>query len=210
MTQVHKEQLTSVDNALPGRQTLDVEIFGMEGVPEDLVHQHSLTVTEKHFTDAQEFQLRTGNVMYGFGTGNRPDPKRPKVNDKVDDIAKRIAKFIEDKANGVYVPETALPPAPAHMPTPPPFVTPAGQFFGAPAQPPAATGPQALPRRPQNVPDSAAIAASVDELIAGTQPPAGPAAPEKKSKKERNVKLVYMSEDISPEEKMFERYISAH
>jgi hypothetical protein len=41
MNQVHKETLTSVDNSLPNRQGLEVEIFGMEGIPEDVVQAHN-------------------------------------------------------------------------------------------------------------------------------------------------------------------------
>lgn len=41
MNQVHKETLTSVDNSLPNRQGLEVEIFGMEGIPEEVVQAHN-------------------------------------------------------------------------------------------------------------------------------------------------------------------------
>ena len=41
MNQVHKETLTAIENALPNRVGLDVEIFGMEGIPEEIVQQHN-------------------------------------------------------------------------------------------------------------------------------------------------------------------------
>jgi len=41
MNQVHKETLTSVDNSLPNRQGLEVEIFGMEGIPEEVAQAHN-------------------------------------------------------------------------------------------------------------------------------------------------------------------------
>jgi hypothetical protein len=44
LSQVHKEQLTEVDNALPNRMGLDVEIFGMEGIPEDVLKAHQQRV----------------------------------------------------------------------------------------------------------------------------------------------------------------------
>ena len=50
MTQVHKENLTHVENAIGGRQGLDIEIFGMEGVPADIVDAHNQQVTQKHFS----------------------------------------------------------------------------------------------------------------------------------------------------------------
>lgn len=40
MTQVHKEQLQKVENAIEGRESVDVEIFGMEGIPENEIAAH--------------------------------------------------------------------------------------------------------------------------------------------------------------------------
>ncbi|KAJ3033034.1 hypothetical protein HDV00_006844 [Rhizophlyctis rosea] len=40
MGQVHKENLTTVPNALPGREGVDLEIFGMEGIPEADLQAH--------------------------------------------------------------------------------------------------------------------------------------------------------------------------
>ncbi|KAI7869146.1 hypothetical protein BDF14DRAFT_1685145, partial [Spinellus fusiger] len=33
--QVHKVDISQVPNALPGRETLEIEIFGMEGIPHE-------------------------------------------------------------------------------------------------------------------------------------------------------------------------------
>ncbi|KAG2174318.1 hypothetical protein INT43_004341 [Umbelopsis isabellina] len=43
--QVHKVEITKVPNALPGRETLEIEIFGMEGIPpEDLAaHEQAMS-----------------------------------------------------------------------------------------------------------------------------------------------------------------------
>jgi hypothetical protein len=38
LQQVHKETLNKVENAIDGREGVDPEIFGMCGVPEDLVN----------------------------------------------------------------------------------------------------------------------------------------------------------------------------
>ncbi|KAJ3053475.1 hypothetical protein HK097_004189 [Rhizophlyctis rosea] len=40
MSQVHKETLTSVPNALEGRTGVELEIFGMEGIPEEDLQAH--------------------------------------------------------------------------------------------------------------------------------------------------------------------------
>ncbi|KXS18966.1 hypothetical protein M427DRAFT_132460 [Gonapodya prolifera JEL478] len=40
MTQVHKANLTKIENTLAGRDSPDIEIFGMEGVPEEDLAKH--------------------------------------------------------------------------------------------------------------------------------------------------------------------------
>ena len=39
--QVHKETVSTVPNAIPGRDSIEVEIYGMEGIPEEdrLAHE---------------------------------------------------------------------------------------------------------------------------------------------------------------------------
>ena len=55
---MHKEKLDKVHNALPGRDSTEVEIYGMEGIPEEDVIAHekkganqapSSTVGNDHF-----------------------------------------------------------------------------------------------------------------------------------------------------------------
>ncbi|KAL6003816.1 Protein SUPPRESSOR OF FRI 4 [Asimina triloba] len=38
--QVHKESVTKVPNAKPGRESTDIEIFGMQGIPPDVLAAH--------------------------------------------------------------------------------------------------------------------------------------------------------------------------
>ncbi|KAJ3255980.1 hypothetical protein HK103_005787 [Boothiomyces macroporosus] len=40
LQQVHKEDVRIVPNALPGRESVEIEIFGMEGVPFDDLQKH--------------------------------------------------------------------------------------------------------------------------------------------------------------------------
>ncbi|EMR08590.2 hypothetical protein PNEG_03066 [Pneumocystis murina B123] len=40
VVQVHKETISTVENAIPGRDSIEVEIYGMEGIPEDVIHSH--------------------------------------------------------------------------------------------------------------------------------------------------------------------------
>lgn len=75
MNQVHKETLTSVENALPNRQGLDIEIFGMEGVPEDIVQQHNQRIIQNFYTAQAERQAATGNPPRGQSGGQGPTKK---------------------------------------------------------------------------------------------------------------------------------------
>lgn len=89
MSQVHKENLTAVDNALPNRAGLDIEIFGMEGIPEDIAQQHTQRVLTT-FHQAQAERQGAGGAA-GPGGQNPTAPKKPKI-ESVSDIKKRLAE----------------------------------------------------------------------------------------------------------------------
>jgi hypothetical protein len=102
MSQVHKENLTAVDNALPNRAGLDIEIFGMEGIPEDIAQQH----TQRVLTNFHQAQAdRQGAAANAAQAGQNPTaPKKPKI-ESVSDIKKRLAehkaaKLAAEKENG--------------------------------------------------------------------------------------------------------------
>ncbi|KTW31588.1 hypothetical protein T552_00226 [Pneumocystis carinii B80] len=40
VVQVHKETISTVENAIPGRDSIEIEIYGMEGIPENVIHSH--------------------------------------------------------------------------------------------------------------------------------------------------------------------------
>ena len=258
MTQVHKENLTHVENAIGGRQGLDIEIFGMEGVPAEIVDSHNQQVTQKHFAEEAERARLTGNPVRGTYANGQPLPnKRKKVDESLEEIEKRANKFRYDRQNGILPapPVEAVPnpvraeressfgsgtrtvanrpqqTPPAAAPAPyaaPPSAFPAVNPFPPQAAPPFPTNgappprpgsiPSALPPRPgsglppagfppNGAPDTAAIHASVDDLIGSVV--AGGAGEakkedkgEKKSKKNANIKLIFFDESVSPEEKM--------
>lgn len=105
MNQVHKENLTHVENANPGRQGLEIEIFGMEGVPQEIIDQHNQQVTQAHFAEEEERARITGNPIRGlYSNGQAAPNKRPKINESLDEIEQRAAQFREDKKNGVIMP----------------------------------------------------------------------------------------------------------
>lgn len=38
--QVHKETIDKVPNSLPNRSNIEIEIYGMEGIPEEDIREH--------------------------------------------------------------------------------------------------------------------------------------------------------------------------
>ncbi|KAJ4368488.1 hypothetical protein N0V86_009393 [Didymella sp. IMI 355093] len=232
MNQVHKENLTHVENAIGGRQGLDIEIFGMEGVPAEILDSHNQQVTQKHFAEEAERARLTGNPVRGqYANGQAPPNKRKKVNETLEEIEERANKFRHDRQNGILpAPPVEVaqpnPTPPAAAPTARPRRLPRRTSLPSPARPalphkrrhtprPGSIPgqPAALPPRPgfgappafvQNGSDPAAIHASVDDLIGSVANEAAPAdkKEEKKSKKNANIKLIFFDESVSPEEKM--------
>ncbi|KAF3051232.1 hypothetical protein E8E11_008071 [Didymella keratinophila] len=218
MNQVHKENLTHVENAIGGRQGLDIEIFGMEGVPAEILDSHNQQVTQKHFAEEAERARLTGNPVRGlYANGQAPPNKRKRVNETLEEIEERANKFRHDRQNGI------LPAPPVEVaqpnPTPPaaaPYGAPPAAFPGAPAFPPQPAQPfstngaipprpgsipgqpAALPPRPgfgappafaQNGSDPAAIHASVDDLIGSVANEAAPADKKEEKKSKKNANI---------------------
>ena len=97
MTQVHKETLTSIENALPNRSNLDVEIFGSEGIPEDVKQSHQQRVLQQFAQAEAERRAATGNPGPG-GTAAAPGGvKKPKF-EAPSDLKKRLAEHKAKKA----------------------------------------------------------------------------------------------------------------
>ncbi|KAI5844838.1 RING-6 [Tricharina praecox] len=76
MEQVHKETLEQVENALPGRESIDLEIFGTEGIPESEVAAHNQRIMADY---AQKEADRRA------ASGQSNGPKKPKI-----DISKEL------------------------------------------------------------------------------------------------------------------------
>ncbi|KAF2731920.1 hypothetical protein EJ04DRAFT_470954 [Polyplosphaeria fusca] len=190
MSQVHKEQLTHVENAIQGRGGLDLEIFGMEGVPHEVVNQHQQVVREKHFLEQEERRRLTGNPTSGasYNTGGVFKSKRPRVKEVLDEIVNRSGSWEGDHMIPTTheLPHGSIPPM--DVPTP------------AYGPPPGAFG---LPARPGGPGPGQDLSASLDDMIADAKGAASTAAVEApKPKKEKPVNLKYFDENVSPEEKM--------
>jgi hypothetical protein len=87
MNQVHKENLEQVENALANRQGLDIEIFGMEGIPEDILQQHNQRIIQNFYTAQAERHAATGNPP----SGAQGPAKKIKV-ETPEEIKKRLAE----------------------------------------------------------------------------------------------------------------------
>lgn len=96
MSQVHKEQLTEIENALPNRAGLDVEIFGMEGIPDDVLKSHQQRVMTQFQQAEAERQASTGNPPAGGSAGGQP-AKKPKL-ENVSEMKKRLAEHRAKRA----------------------------------------------------------------------------------------------------------------
>lgn len=101
MTQVHKETLTTVENALPNRSNLDVEIFGMEGIPEDVIQAHRQRVLGQIQQAEAERTAATGNPAPGAGAaGSTKKPKFESPSELKKRLAEHKAKMAEQAAGG--------------------------------------------------------------------------------------------------------------
>lgn len=138
MNQVHKESLSNVENALPTREGLDIEIFGMEGVPEDIVQQHQQRIIQNFYQAQADRYAATGNPPPGQNGGQGP-AKKIKVETS-DELKKRLAehkmRVAAQKAAGVTG-NAAPPPRDGQSPSQaaPPQGTYPQQQYGQPGYP---------------------------------------------------------------------------
>jgi hypothetical protein len=103
MSQVHKETLSAVDNALPNRAGLDIEIFGMEGIPEEIIQQHNQRVLTQYHQAEAERRVASGSAGGAGGAAAGNQPKKPKFESPSDlkrRLAEHKAKLAAEQANG--------------------------------------------------------------------------------------------------------------
>ncbi|KAJ5543339.1 hypothetical protein N7535_005767 [Penicillium sp. DV-2018c] len=96
LSQVHKEQLTQVANALPNRMGPDVEIFGMEGIPQDVLLAHQQRVASQFQQAELDRQHATGNPPAGAPSSGAPAARRPKLD--MDEMKKKLAEHKAKRA----------------------------------------------------------------------------------------------------------------
>lgn len=101
MNQVHKETLTTVENALGNRAGLEIEIFGMEGIPTDVVQAHNQRIIAAFYQAEAERRAQTGNNPSGAsGQGVAKRPKFESPAELKKRLAEHKAKLAEKAAGG--------------------------------------------------------------------------------------------------------------
>ncbi|KAK2595334.1 hypothetical protein QQS21_006934 [Conoideocrella luteorostrata] len=229
LNQVHKETLSQVENALPNRQGLEVEIFGMEGIPQEALDQHRNRIVQNFYQAQEDRRMATGNPA----SGQAMPRKKVKIESK-DEMLKRLAEFRAAKKAGVAIPSADDKPAETASPSgqygnlqqvPAEPVYNGQQPYGysvtdsLPARPPSNNpGATGLPQRPPPQAgywpqQGGAIAQEddIDQLIRMAEAGVKPAQPQatddggdKKAKKDKDKKgrMVYDDAEFSPEERM--------
>ncbi|PIN17245.1 Zn finger protein [Handroanthus impetiginosus] len=76
--QVHKEQVSKVPNAKPGRESTEIEIYGMQGIPPDVLAAHYGEEEEETPSKTAKVDLSTsqisGAIPGSIGVGFPPQP----------------------------------------------------------------------------------------------------------------------------------------
>jgi len=210
--QVHKLGTDRIENAIPGRDSFDVEIYGMEGIP------------------AADLRAWRRKKEIEAGVTSADSAPRPQVDRTVipQDVLRAQLRTHKDLMEGRLPPSAALglpppgmggpppfmpppglapppgmPPLPAGMPMPPP-----GFPMGLPFPPPPGMLP-GFPPMPGMLPPPPGMAGPPPMPIPGAVAPGAPASapkaaystPDSSIMLKADQKLLYGDNDVSPEEK---------
>jgi hypothetical protein len=212
MNQVHKETLEHVENALPNRQGLEVEIFGMEGIPAEVLDSHRNRLIQNFYQAQEDRRIATGNPLPG-----QPKPQRKKLKyETAEELKARLATWRKMKKDGIVMDQAPVPEVRTSSGMPASFTDrhqPAQQQPSYPQPPPdggSYVAPPAsttgLPQRPGETPAGDNIDNVIRMAEAGVRPPGEAVAePTKSAKKEKDKKggrMFYDDAEISPEERM--------
>jgi hypothetical protein len=96
LQQVHKETLTAVENAMEGRQGVEPEVFGMMGIPEELLNAHRQRILNEFFKQEADRRAATGNPPPGQKTGE-PNAKKRKL-ETPEELKARLAEHRAKRA----------------------------------------------------------------------------------------------------------------
>ncbi|XP_035696179.1 BUB3-interacting and GLEBS motif-containing protein ZNF207-like isoform X2 [Branchiostoma floridae] len=137
--QVHKETVDAVPNSLPGRADIELEIYGMEGIPEKDLKEH-------------ERQKIADEAAEAGGGAAGPVPKKPKTDAGEGTSAQPQGQMPSPAASMAPGPVPGVPPAMQHMPgmpmMPPPMPGMMPGQHGAPGMPTHMGMPPMVPGMP--------------------------------------------------------------
>ncbi|KAK9268225.1 hypothetical protein L1049_010668 [Liquidambar formosana] len=68
--QVHKEAVTKVPNAKPGRETTEIEIYGMQGIPPDILEAHYGGEDEEAPSKLAKVEITSSQLVGGVVPGS--------------------------------------------------------------------------------------------------------------------------------------------
>ncbi|KAJ2735192.1 hypothetical protein IW152_001711 [Coemansia sp. BCRC 34962] len=137
VAQVHKESITRVPNAMPGRDKAEIEIFGSVGIPEEDVVEYENRMREKlgePVVKRPRYSEESGTGTYG-GPGSAAQVSAEQLRMQLEQHRLTMQQQFQ------HGPEYAMPPPPpmhmqsngngGYMP-PPPFPS----HYGRPPMPP--------------------------------------------------------------------------
>ena len=183
--QVHKEKVDKVPNSLPGRNNIEIEIYGMEGIPEDDVKEHERQKMGKGDGGQHSRQMGDeddddmGGMQHGPGMGMPPGgPGRPPM----------MPPGMPPGPMGM--PPMGMPPMPGMGPMgpmppmgpmgpmgpmPPPMMPPRGMMPPGswPSGPPPSTS-QSNTAAPINMPAKPLFPSAGQSQVRSSAPPVGP------------------------------------
>ena len=214
MNQVHKETLTQVENALEGREGLDVEIFGMEGIPGDALLQHNQQIVEEFHKKQADRQAATGNPPPGQQGSQRGPLKKIKL-ETAEELKARLAAWrLQTQARKQVASADTEKTQQLRSPQDGSYQQPLGGSGGLPQRPGALPGASTLDDLVSGASHVGAGGDDIDRVIrmaeAGIRPDtqavpvatAATTAPEKSSRKDKSTRMVYQDGDFSLEEKI--------
>lgn len=94
---VHKLTVDKIENALPGRESTKVEIFGMMGIPDDLREEKRGEVIRKYEVFANEYRAKTGNPLPGSAEAEERALKAPRLKETKEERQARLREHIAQR-----------------------------------------------------------------------------------------------------------------
>ncbi|KAM0706682.1 hypothetical protein Q7P35_006011 [Cladosporium inversicolor] len=95
LQQVHKATLTHIDNAMESRQNVEPEVFGMMGIPDELIEAHRQRILNVFFEEEANRRAQTGNPPPGQG---QPNAKRQRTMETPEELKARLAEHRAKRA----------------------------------------------------------------------------------------------------------------